>query len=210
MLALVVAVAIGVVTMVGSGEDRTGGSDPSEPAGAAASTAAGDAATGNGIDTTGVSSETAPAVPPPGWVSYVDPTGWSVAYPAGWTRLPGRAGPGNVDFVEPATGTFLRIGSIEKAHTSALADWRAHEADFRKQAREYRRVRLEPTDGAGGRTQADWEFTYRSAGGTDHVLDRGAVRNGHGYALYWHIRDDRWTTDLPLMRKMFATFRPAP
>jgi hypothetical protein len=43
-----------------------------------------------------------------------------------------------------------------------------------------------------------------------HVLNRGAIRNGHGYALYWHTREDLWLQDQPLMRQLFATFRPGP
>jgi hypothetical protein len=142
-------------------------------------------------------------------VSYVDPAaGWSVAYPAGWLRQPPRAG--NIDFKDPLTGAFLRIGSVETANPSAIQDWRMYEISLRSDAPDYRRVRMDPGDGDDGSTQADWEFTYTYRGETVHVLDRGAVRNRHGYALYWHTSEARWATDEPLMWQLFATFRPGP
>jgi hypothetical protein len=145
-------------------------------------------------------------------VSYVDPTaGWSVAYPSDWQRREGPGGPGNVDFVDPATRSFLRVGSVRQANTSAIGDWQRNEAGFRQSVRDYRQIRLAPSDGGDGTNQADWEFGYRGSDGVMvHVLNRGAIRNGHGYALYWHTREDLWLQDQPLMRQLFATFRPGP
>lgn len=207
LVASVVVIALAVVAAV---LVFGGGDDGAEPAGAgprptvqadqeAAAVQAGDL----------VASNSEPVTAPPGWVSYVDPTGWSIAYPSRWQRRPGPGGEGNTDFVDPATGTFLRIGSIASANTSAIEDWRTNEISFRDRVRDYRRVRIEPGDGADGATQADWEFTYASGGGTVHVLNRGAVRNGHGYALYWYTAEELWEADQPLMRQLFATFRPA-
>lgn len=197
-VAVVVAV-VAIVALAGSGGDT----DPPGAAGSDASTevtAAGES----------VSTDSRPLAPPPGWVSYIDEAGWSIAYPSTWQRRPGPGGPGNVDFIDPAAGTFLRIGSVESANTSAIEDWLANEVDFREQAQDYRRIRISPGDGADGATQADWEFTYSSGGGTVHVLNRGAVRNGHGYALYWHTRQELWESDQPLRRQLYAAFRPAP
>jgi serine/threonine protein kinase len=159
-----------------------------------------------------IARDTRPAVAPAGWVSYTDPdAGWSVSYPAAWQRQAGPGGAGNVDFVDPATRSFLRVGSVRQANTSALGDWQRNEAGFVRSVQDYRRVRLAPSDGGDGAGQADWEFTYRRSDGVMvHVLNRGAILNGHGYALYWHTRDDLWLRDQPLMRELFGTFRPGP
>jgi hypothetical protein len=220
--AALVAVAVLAVVLVRlSGSDDAG--QPAGP-GPAASAAAGEApaasarpsATASGsavigaVDQVVVSFDTTPADAPPGWVPYADPTGWSVTYPATWERRAGPGGVGNVDFVDPLTGSFLRVGSIAKANRSAIEDWQKYEQTFGGQVRDYQRIRLEPSDGGSGSTQADWEFTYSTGGGKEHVLDRGAVRHGHGYALYWHTREDQWISDQPLRRQMYASFRPAP
>ncbi|MCM3882945.1 serine/threonine-protein kinase [Frankia sp. R82] len=152
------------------------------------------------------------AVPPLGWASYTDQAaGWSLAYPADWRSQPGPGGVGNVDFMDPATGSFLRVGSVREANTSAIGDWRRIEASFVRTVQDYRRIRLTPSDGGDGTNQADWEFAYRRSDGVMvHVLNRGAIRNSHGYALYWHTREDHWLQDQPLMASLFGTFRPAP
>ncbi|MCK9896876.1 serine/threonine-protein kinase [Frankia sp. AgB32] len=159
-----------------------------------------------------VAHDTVPAPAPPGWASYTDPdAGWSVAYPTGWRRQAGPGGPGNVDFMDPVSGSFLRVGSVRQANTSAIVDWQRNEAGFVRSVQDYRRVRLASSDGGDGTNQADWEFTYRRSDGVMvHVLNRGAIRNGHGYALYWHTRDDLWLQDQPLLRQLLGTFRPGP
>ncbi|THJ70988.1 hypothetical protein [Candidatus Frankia alpina] len=155
---------------------------------------------------------TTPVTASPGWVSYVDPdAGWSVAYPSTWQRRQGPGSPGNVDFVDPATGAFLRVGSVSQANTSAIGDWQRNEAGFVRSVQDYRRVRLAPSDGGDGTEQTDWEFGYRRSDGVMvHVLNRGVVRNGHGYALYWHTREDLWLQDQALMHQLFGAFRPGP
>ncbi|MCK9877949.1 protein kinase [Frankia sp. Ag45/Mut15] len=152
------------------------------------------------------------AIPPPGWASYTDQAaGWSLAYPAGWRSQPGPGGAGNVDFMDPATGSFLRVGSVREANTSAIGDWRRIEASFVRSVQDYRRIRLTPSDGGDGTNQADWEFAYRRSDGVMvHVLNRGAIRNRHGYALYWHTPEDLWLQDQSLMASLFETFRPGP
>ncbi|EFC80212.1 serine/threonine-protein kinase [Parafrankia sp. EUN1f] len=200
---VVVCAVIAILVARGGGTDEDSRSAPAPTSTVdprAAAVAAGDV----------VATDSTPVVPAAGWVGYTDPSGWSIAYPATWESRPGRGGTGNMDFVDPETGTFMRIGSIATANTSAIEDWRRNEASFRDQVRDYQRVRIEPGDGADGARQADWEFTYASGGGgTVHVLNRGAVRNGHGYALYWHTPEELWATNQPLMQQLFSTFRPA-
>ncbi|KLL11773.1 hypothetical protein FrCorBMG51_09290, partial [Protofrankia coriariae] len=153
--------------------------------------------------------DSTPAPPPPGWRTYSGPSGWSIAYPEGWEERPAPGNEGR-NFTNPQTGAYLHIDITQQANPSALADWTAHEDGLSAQVPDYRRVKIAPSDGGDGAMQADWEFTYTSGGKTVHVLNRGFVRNGHGYALYWRTADSRWEMDLPLMWQLFSTFRPGP
>ncbi|WP_239380854.1 serine/threonine-protein kinase [Frankia sp. CIT1] len=150
-----------------------------------------------------------PVTPPAGWQSYSGRSGWSVAYPPGWEQHPA-GGTERIDFINPDTGAYLRVDTAAQANPSALADWQAHEGDLRARLTNYERVRITPSDGGDGSIQADWEFLYTSGGKRVHVLNRGIVRNGHGYALYWSTSDASWSADLPLMWRLFSTFRPGP
>jgi len=227
-LILVLALALLLVRLSSSDDDRPA-SGAATVSASVASSEPSDAGTGTGNVTgnvtgigtgigTGVeaalASDPTPMVAPPGWVSYVDPAGWSMAYPAMWQRQLAVGGPGTVDFVDPGTGTFLRVGSVTVAPRSVLDDWlKNFEAAYRGDAQhylDYQRVRLTPADGSDGAAEADLEFTYRTDRGKVHVLDRGASRGGHGYLLYWQTGEERWTVDQPLRQQMFASFRPAP
>ncbi len=153
--------------------------------------------------------DTTPVTPPLGWHTYSAPSGWSIAYPDGWEERPAPGNEGR-NFSNPQTGAYLHIDITMQANPSALADWMTHEDDVRTRVPDYRRVKIAASDGGNGAIQADWEFTHTSGGKTVHVLNRGFVRNGHGYALYWRTADSRWETDLPLMWQLFSTFRPGP
>nr|MDT0665601.1 hypothetical protein [Micromonospora sp. DSM 115978] len=205
LVAVVAALGGAVVMGADDTDTRITGTDTAAAGANPATTAALPATAGT--DPGLVSTDSSPAPAPPGWVTYQDPTGWSISYPADWTRRP-RGNPGNVDFENPRTGALLRIGTVDVANPSALADWLAHEQSFQDSEDDYRRIRLEPSDGATGAEQADWEFTYTLRGETVHVLDRGVIRNGHGYALYWRTTQQRWSDDEPLMWRLFSTFRP--
>ncbi|MCL9757729.1 protein kinase [Frankia sp. AiPa1] len=203
LAALAAAVAVTILLLI----SRSGSPDGASSASPGAPSADRAAALRDPLATRSV-----PAVPPPGWASYTDPSaGWSVAYPTGWRPQPGPGGAGNVDFVDPASDSFLRVGSVRRANTSAIGAWQYNEASFVRSVQDYRRLRLAPSGGGDGTNQADWEFAYRRSDGVMvHVLNRGAIRNGHGYALYWHTREDHWLQDQPMMASLFGTFRPGP
>ncbi len=184
-----------------SGTARTsapGGADAASPTGAAA-------ADDPGLPPT----DPTPVAPPAGWQSYRGSSGWSIAYPQGWEQHPA-GGTERIDFRNPDTGSYLRIDTSMQANPSALVDWQAHEPGLRAQVPNYERLRIAPSDGGDGSIQADWEFVYTSGGKKVRVLNRGVVRNGHGYALYWSTSDATWSADLALMWRLFSTFRPGP
>jgi hypothetical protein len=206
-LIVLLAVALLLVRLSSSDDDRPAQRTGTAPASIAASSA-------RAAAEPALADESTPMVAPPGWVSYADASGWSVAYPALWQRVVGAGGLGTVDFVDPGTGTFLRVGSVTAAPRSVLDGWlKNFEAAFRGDTQhypDYQRVRLAPADGGTGASEADLEFTFRADRGKVHVLDRGASRGGHGYLLYWQTGEERWTVDSPLRQQMWASFRPAP
>ncbi len=208
VLIVVLALALLVVRLSSSDGDK-----PDAQSTAPVTAAVANGATPGDAAAAALATDSTPMVAPPGWVSYVDPSGWSLAYPALWQRQVGTGGPGMVDFVDPGTGTFLRVGSLASAPRSVLDDWlKNFETAFSGDAQRYpgfQQVRLAPADGGEGTSEADLEFTYRTDGGKVHVLDRGASRGGHGYLLYWQTGEERWTVDQPLRQQMFASFRPA-
>jgi len=213
VLVVVLALALLVVRLSssdsGSNDRRIGDQGSAHPAAATADLATVTPATTDRPLATG----STPASPPAGWVSYADPTGWSIAYPSGWRRQAGLGGPGTVDFTDPAAGTVLRVGGVGQAPASILRDWLAnfetasHSGPMSLPG--YQRLRLEPADGGDGSTEADWEYSYSKDGGTIHVLVRGANRGGHGYLLSWQTEEELWTGDQALRRQLFAAFRPA-
>ena len=91
----------------------------------------------------------------------------------------------------------------------ALADWRNQEGSVSQRFDGYRRVRLEAVDYRGWNA-ADWEFTWSDAGTPIHVLSRNIrVNDEQAYALYWSVRESRWSESRPLFDTFAATFRPA-
>jgi hypothetical protein len=158
-----------------------------------------------------VADSSTPVTPPAGWLSYRDPTGWSITYPASWKVVVGAAGAGTVDFQDPATRAFLRVVNVSPPPASEL-DWLrgVDTALFPVTFHGYERLRLAASGGGTGATQADLEFTGQQNGGAFHVLDRGVIRHGHGYLLYWQAGTAQWSADQALRLQMYASFRPAP
>jgi hypothetical protein len=147
---------------------------------------------------------------PKGWTRYRDPTvGYTVGIPANWTRADGPTAT-TTDFRDPYVDRFFRVDTTSAPQASALAAWQAYEASFRTSVQGYDRVRLAATDGGDGSRQADWEFTFRANGVDYHVLDRGLIANGRGYALYWQTEQSEWQSSATLREHLFAQFAPAP
>lgn len=151
-----------------------------------------------------LSATAATAVTPPGWVRYTDPSGWSVAHPASWR--PTRLGERGVDFVQPGTGAYLHVETSAEAPDSVTADWMAQEKLLAPRVSNYARVALVPADGNDGTRAADWEFTFGLAGSPLHAVDRGLAAGGAGYTLYWQTPAAAWTSSVPTLSGLFASF----
>jgi eukaryotic-like serine/threonine-protein kinase len=144
---------------------------------------------------------------PPGWHTYVDRTGFSVAVPMSWTVS--RRG-SIVYFDEPGGGRLLGIDQTDHPQPDPVADWRGKEqyrvarGDFPS----YRRVRLVAVDYF--LKAADWEFTYVRNGVRLHVNNRGFITSAHqAYGMWWSTPDSDWDRFLPDLRLIERSFRPA-
>jgi hypothetical protein len=156
---------------------------------------------------------TSPASAPPtsavpsGFRRYRDPTGFSVAVPAGWTRSKKGS---SVFFSDPAGRGYLQIDQTEKPKADVLADWRKQESSASRRFPGYQRIRLERVDYRSW-DAADWEFTWRASGGALHVLNRNVrVSDKRAYALLWSIPAQQWQQRRSTFSTIAGSFQPAP
>jgi len=126
---------------------------------------------------------------PTGWVAYRDPTtGFTIAYPPGWSvAVNGTL----TDFRDPVSGAYLRVDHREPPGPSAEGAWYEYEPSFAAQNPGYRRIRITPTT-YRGYPAATWEYAY-SGGGTElHAVDLGFITPGHGFALNFQATASDW------------------
>jgi tRNA A-37 threonylcarbamoyl transferase component Bud32 len=152
---------------------------------------------------------------PAGFHLYTDKTGYAVPIPSGWSSTPKRKGGAGDFFYSPDRRSYIQIGQTDDPSDSALGDWRDQERGG-KGFSGYHRLRLEKTgdhppvpDTGDGSKSADWEFTHQLGYGTAHVLNRGFVANGHGYAILISAPDDGWSKTIADLAPVFQYFKPA-
>ena len=158
-------------------------------------------------------SSLAPSQAAPGFRRYRDQTGFSIPVPDTWSG-PERQG-SSVFFYAPDRASLIQIDQSSTPGASAIRDWQNQEASVSQNRSGYHRIKIAPTgdappvpDATGDRA-ADWEYTYDTPAGLRHVLDRGFVINGHGYAILIAAPDTQWTTALTQLAPSFAGFTPA-
>jgi len=133
---------------------------------------------------------------------YTDPTGFSVAVPAGW-RVDRRGG--RVYLRDPGSSAFLLVDQTTNPADDPVADWRAQEKAVSRRLSNYRRIRIDPVT-VGQWRGADWEFIH---GRATHVLNRNLVTGPkRAYALYWSAPDASWQRSLPEFQRVSASFQP--
>jgi serine/threonine protein kinase len=144
---------------------------------------------------------------PPGYRTYRDPTGFSIAMPDSWGVL--HQG-GDVYLTPPSGGAFLLIDQSDHPLPDPLANWQQQEANRRSTYPGYHRVRLVAIRYAQAEKAADWEFTYFRGGVLTHVINRNVLANArHAYALYWSTPQAEWASELPVFTVLARTFQPA-
>ncbi|WP_037559352.1 serine/threonine-protein kinase [Spirillospora albida] len=150
---------------------------------------------------------------PAGFRMYEDPSGYSVPVPKGWSG-PERKQGGDF-FYAPDRQTYIQIGQTKDPGPSAIGDWRNQErggSGFRA----YEKIKIAPTgdeppvpDTGNGDKSADWEFTFDGGGTRMHILNRGFVANGYGYAILVRAPDARWKTVIAELQPVYRFFEPA-
>jgi serine/threonine protein kinase len=143
---------------------------------------------------------------PAGFRSHRDPTGFQVAVPRGWTRSVRGT---SVYFRAPSGGSYLQVDTTTKPKADALKDWKKQETAVARRLPGYHRLRLERVRYRGWNA-ADWEFTWRPAGGSVHVLNRNIRVDDHrAYALYWSVPVSQWASRRSAFDTIAGSFEPA-
>jgi serine/threonine protein kinase len=147
---------------------------------------------------------------PEGFRIHHDPTGFSIAVPKGWSGPERRRG--GVFFYAPGRGTYIQVDQRTPPGPSALAAWESSAKAGPGAFSGYKEIKVapvkdgQPVSDASGKKAADWEFTWQSKSGTKHVLDRGFVLNGHGYAILVSAPDDTWAETMRQLAPVYASF----
>ena len=194
----------------GAGDDpeaATGETTPSTEAEAAADPTTTAAPTTEAPAPTTTARASGAAVPA-GWQAYRDEeTGYSVAYPAGWT-VQDRSG-NRTDFTDPATGTYLRIDWTDEPGESAQKDWERQSKSFGASHEGYEELGIEPTTFEGSDNASLWEYRYRDGGATLHAYNLGFVLgDDYGFALNFQTREENWASSQQLWEQLKAGYSP--
>jgi eukaryotic-like serine/threonine-protein kinase len=197
-----VAVAVAVSALTGDDDESAGdrtspATDSAQPG--ATSTAVPDLTTVP--STTAGSGEGLPA----GWTPFDDPAGaYTIGYPPGWQVEP-RAD-NRIDFVDPLTGSFLRVEWTGTPGPDPAGAWRELEPGFASNNANYEQI------GIGPATYRDydaalWEFRH-GAGETLHTGNLGFVTNGRGYALMFRTPEGEWAAGQSVFDQFKQVFQP--
>ena len=145
---------------------------------------------------------------PPGYSTFSDPTGFSIAVPSGWQI----SHVGHYVYVrDPAnSGIFLLIDQSGQPKPDPLADWREQAAYRQSTYPGYHLITLRSVEYPQAEKAADWEFTYVRNGITVQELNRNILANAHhAYALYWTAPVSDWDASYHYFQVFADTFRPA-
>jgi hypothetical protein len=142
-------------------------------------------------------------VPPDGWRSYEDSSGFRVAFPKDWTQFGSGACFGN-----QGERRYLAIGQWQQTDSDLVGYWTRKDAEVAGSLSGYRKISIKNHanyfDGA-----ADWEFTFEENGETIHVLAVALVSGTRGYGYLWACKESIWRISGSDFSLINATFQPA-
>ncbi|HEV2071566.1 MAG TPA: serine/threonine-protein kinase, partial [Acidimicrobiales bacterium] len=213
IVALIAAVALVLALNLG-GTDTAGSADDTVPPvtdqAAPAPTDAPAGSTDEPVPTTSADSDPAttaapdtdrPAGVPVNWEIYVDDrVGYSIWHPPSWE--PQRGQGASTDFVDSATGDYLRVDSVNNPGDDPVAAWEASSQSFANRYGDYEELRIEPTSYQGYEA-ALWEYTYRGL----HATNLGIVTPDRGYALNFQTAEGRWDDRQDIRDAFESAFR---
>jgi hypothetical protein len=137
-----------------------------------------------------------------GFRMHEDPTGFSVAVPAGWQTS--RRGT-QVKFTEPGTTRYLLVDQTDSPKGDPKADWERQEPSFASTHDNYHRIGIESVQ-YRDYPAADWTFTYATQ---TQVINRGFVAGNKGYALYLSGPRVGWSESEQIFSQAAESFQPA-
>ncbi|WP_246249552.1 serine/threonine-protein kinase [Actinomadura litoris] len=208
VVVLVIIVVIAGIAMASSG----GGSDDPDEKGARPapkSQSPSPSAPATSAKPSGTPKPTLPA----GFRMHHDRSGYAVPVPDGW-KGPERKTGGDF-FYSPDRAAYIQIDQTDKPGASAIDDWRRADSGG-PGFPGYKKIKIAPSgdqppvrDTGSGDRSADWEFTFDGDGGRLHILNRGFVANGHGYAILVRAPDGGWGERFAALQPVFRFFEAA-
>ncbi|WP_243719725.1 serine/threonine-protein kinase [Actinomadura sp. KC06] len=210
---IVAAVALLIIVVVASIALANGGGDGEKPArkGATTPSTKGRSAPPGSAKPSGTPNAGLPA----GFRMHKDRSGYSVPVPSGWSGPERKPQGGGDFFYSPDRKVYIQIDQTDDPGDSAIDDWKRQE-DRGPRFPGYKKIKIVPTgdqppvpDTGDGDDSADWEFTYDGKSGRMHVLNRGFVASGHGYAILLCAPDKDWSKVHADLQPVYRFFQPA-
>jgi serine/threonine protein kinase len=141
-----------------------------------------------------------------GFRTYKDPTGFSLAVPAGWVHKLEGSG---VYFVDPKGASYLVVDRTGKPKADPLRDWRIKASSAAGLFPGYRLILIERIAYKKWNT-ADWEYTWRPAGQRMRVVNRNIrISDKLAYTLLWSVPAVEWQQRHEDFRRVVGSFTPA-
>lgn len=207
---IIAGVVLLVILVIAGIALASGGDDDGKGAKKSASTPP---ATGKATSSSPVKSKNPSPALPAGFRTHDDHSGYSVPVPKDW-KGPERKNGGDF-FYAPGRKTYIQIDQTDDPGPSAIDDWRRQERGGSGWPG-YKKLRIAATgdhppvpDTGNGDKSADWEFTYDGDGGRVHILNRGFVTKGHGYAILLRAPDGDWDEVYSELQPVYRFFKPA-
>ncbi|NYD49587.1 serine/threonine protein kinase [Actinomadura luteofluorescens] len=203
LLVILVVAGIALASSGGDGDDGKG----------AKKSASTPPATGKASSSSPVNSKAPSPAVPAGFRTHKDRSGYSVQVPEEW-KGPERKNGGDF-FYAPGRKTYIQIDQTDDPGPSAIDDWRRQERGGSGWPG-YEKLKIAATgdhppvpDTGNGDKSADWEFTYDGDGGRVHILNRGFVTKGHGYAILLRAPAGDWDETYSELQPVYRSFKPA-
>ncbi|MDP8955011.1 MAG: serine/threonine protein kinase, partial [Actinomycetota bacterium] len=139
---------------------------------------------------------------PGDWIQHRDGSGrYTIWHPPSWTPT---GGPGSgTDFVDPATGDYLRVDFVSTPGDDPVEAWEDASDRFADRYDSYEEIGIEATK-YQGYDAALWEYTYEGR----HATNLGVVAaEDLGFALNFQTGEARWEDRQSIRRAFEAGFR---
>jgi eukaryotic-like serine/threonine-protein kinase len=145
-----------------------------------------------------------PAGLPSGWIWLRDPTGFTVALPAGWRRSTSGTA---VCLEDPQHDAAFTVDSAALVTRKPLDYFRSQEKTAKPPG--YHRISMDNL--LLRRGGADWEYTWRPDSDTTQHVRRVllAVTDNRSYLLKWATSDPHWKSQVRLQRQLVTLFDSA-